>query len=121
MPRHNEQLYDIKITAKVEGRIILAISGRINVKQDARASYSCEVSGPDHLVIGLSNTREGTVVEVVRMLIPIAQEALTAGGRFPTIAGIQWIPATTDLSLPPTAASELLAPQWDERYHSVPA
>lgn len=104
MPRRTEQLYQIKITAKVEGRAILVISGRINVKQEDRDSYSCEVSGPDHLVIGLSDTEEGTVVEIMQMLIPIATDALAAGDlRFPTIEGIQWIPATSELSLPPVS------------------
>lgn len=120
MPRRTEQLYQIKITAKVEGRAILVISGRINVKQEDRDSYSCEVSGPDHLVIGLSDTEEGTVVEIMQMLIPIATDALAAGDlRFPTIAGIQWIPATSELSLPPVAASKLLAPEWDKRHEAV--
>ncbi|MDE0219350.1 MAG: hypothetical protein OXJ90_08780 [Spirochaetaceae bacterium] len=116
------QLYQIKITAKVEGRTILVVSGRIHVKQNARDSYSCEVSGPDHLVIGLSSTEEGAVVEVMQMLIPIAADALAAGDRnFPAIEGIEWIPVTSGLSLPPTAASDLLAvPEWDKRHEAVP-
>lgn len=122
MPPRTEQLYDIKITAKAEGRTLLVISGRINVEQQARNSYSCEISGPDHLVIGLSDTEEGTVMEVMQMLIPIATEALTAGGRsFPTIEGIEWIPVTSDLSLLPVAASELAAPEWDRTHAAVPA
>ena len=122
MPRRTDQLYEIQITAKVEGRDILRISGRINVKQDARTSYSCEVSGPDHLLIGLSSTIEGAVVEVMQMLISITTDALTAGGRnFPTIEGIRWIPVTSALSLPPASVSKLLLTEWDESHQAVPA
>ena len=119
MQGSTEQLYEIHITASFEGRDVLIITGRVNIKQDAPASYSCELSGPKHLVIGLSDTEDGTVLEVVQMLISIAQDALAAGERdFPDIAGIEWIPAIGELSIPPTA-SELLTPQWE--HSAVPA
>lgn len=117
------QIFKIRLNGKVSGRSMLTVTGRVLVEQRGRSSYSCEVSGRDHLVIGLSDTAEGAVVEVMQMLIPIALDALMAGGQdFPSIEGIQWMPDARISSLPPSEARKLWStPTWDEALSAVPA
>ncbi len=50
-------------------------------------------------------------MEVMDMLVPIASETLVAGGNFPAIEGIEWIPVSRDRA-PPFAASKF-TPEWD--------